>query len=153
MNAREVFDLIRDWNLKGNLMPRHPTYDALLLPDKFILRIPGVNDQEIEYDGNFNPVIYRAVGVEERYNGNSLIQGQLLFRDPRYCLLNALTFAEIRHNFFVMTVWDTYDPVLFGKMSVDIELEIGNVKITMTRRKFVHGNKESLSQRETIAYV
>lgn len=99
-------------------------------------------------DGNLHKEYSSEEIKEDRYN---IMSGHFLLRDPRYVLRHGKDLIQITENSFVITAFEE-DIALFGKTSVKIEIVFDEDYVRVARRKFVRGNKELKSQRETINF-
>lgn len=153
MDAQAILDLIKAKNLKGTLSS-HPEIEVNLLPSRLVFKYPGQIDTEVFYDKDFNPILWKLNGKEysNKLEEDSVLRGQFLNRDPRFCIRNAKDFKQIGPNSYSMVIWKD-KVILLGEMRVEVEIEvISQDQFVMTRKKFIKGNKELKNQTEIIRF-
>lgn len=156
MKAQEVLNLIKGKNFRGVLLPHHSDVEVKLLQNKLVFKDlnTGIKNY-VDYDKDLNPTLWMLDGKEYRKNlkTDSILRGQFLNRDPRFCLKNAMNFLKTGQNSYSMIIFK--DKVfLFGKTRIEVEIEIINEnEFTMTSKKFIKGNKELKNQRSITNFL
>lgn len=172
MDIRELLAKFEDKTFVGLSDYYPPESEAAFLKIRLELRKLVIENQnptyhtlfvhEAEYDEEWNAIAFREKidgKLHKEYSSEEInedrykiISGHFLLRDPRYVLRHGKDLIQIAENSFVITAFEE-DIVLLGKTSVKMEVFFDGGYIHVVRRKFVHGNKELKTQRETINFT
>ncbi len=154
MNAQQILDSIKNKTFSGFIMPNHANCEIILSPRKLVIKIPNQENVEMTYDQGYNPTLLKQGAYEKNseLTDDSIVRGQYLFRDPRYCLCISKRFKEIAPNTYSMVVWQEAVP-LIGKVKIKMQIEIiSENKFIMSTKSFVRG-KELAGQTSTVEFT